>query len=197
VATVRNQAEEDWLFKTFGSYGGAQRLLWIGLSDREKKFHFSWSSGESVSFTAWAKGEPNNAGRGEDFVSIFYPNHDQANHWNDWGDRKTDPIGLPMNGVVEIIPKQANQLEARNSKAQAANNIAPVQITPNIVITNDGGHIQLEWPIAASHFMLEATTNLSQPFTMFGYSESTNIEAGVIYVTITNPVPQMYFRLQK
>ena len=35
--------------------------------------------------------------------------------------------------------------------------------------------------------MLEAATNLSQPFTMFGYSEETNIEGGIIYVRITNP----------
>ena len=87
LATVRNQAEEDWIFKTFGNYDRAQRLLWIGLSDREKKFHFSWSSGESASYTSWAKGEPNNAGRGEDYVSIYYPNHNQANKWNDCAGR--------------------------------------------------------------------------------------------------------------
>jgi hypothetical protein len=38
LATVRNRAEEDWIFKTFGSYGGQQRLLWIGLSDIAKNF---------------------------------------------------------------------------------------------------------------------------------------------------------------
>ena len=80
-----------------------QRLLWIGLSDRDKKFHFSWSSGESVSYTTWAQGEPNNAGHGEDYVAIYYPNHRQANEWNDWGDRTVDPIGLPMDGVVIVL----------------------------------------------------------------------------------------------
>ncbi len=73
-----------------------------------KKFHFSWSSGESASYTRWAPGEPNDVGNGEDFVAIYYPNHDQANKWNDWNDRITDPIGLPMNGVVEIIPKDTD-----------------------------------------------------------------------------------------
>src|SRR6266705_7101353 len=109
LATIRNQAEEDWVFKTFGNYGGNQHLLWIGLSDTAKKFHFSWSSGESASYTRWAPGEPNNVGNGEDFVAIYYPNHDQANKWNDWNDRITDPIGLPMNGVVEIIPKDTDR----------------------------------------------------------------------------------------
>ena len=198
LATVRNQAEENWIFKTFGHYEGMQRLLWIGLSDREKKFHFSWASGESVSYTAWAKGEPNNAGRGEDYVSIYYPNHSQANLWNDWGDKVVDPIGLPMDGVVEIIPTETNNLaSAAQSAAPMTANAGAVQISPNIVITSDRGSIKLQWPVSAASYMLETTTNLSQPFTMFGYSELTNIEDGVIYVTITNPVPQMFFRLQK
>ena len=80
---------------------------------------------------------------------------------------------------------------------QPTANAVTVQINPNISVTSDSGSIKLQWPISASGYMLEATTNLSQPFTMFGYSEETNIEAGIMYVTITNPVPQMYFRLQK
>jgi len=107
LATVRNQAENDWILQTFSSYGGAERILWIGLSDRDKKSHFAWSSGESVSYTAWAEGEPNNAGQGEDFVAMYYyPFHDQRGKWNDLGDRSLSPRGLPMNGVVEIIPQK-------------------------------------------------------------------------------------------
>src|SRR5215472_67140 len=108
LATVRNQAENAWIFQTFSSYGGEARILWIGLSDRDKKFHFTWSSGESASYTAWAEGEPNNAGRGEDFVAIyFYPFHNQRGKWNDFGDRNLSPRGLPMNGVMEIVPTNA------------------------------------------------------------------------------------------
>ncbi|HSY44051.1 MAG TPA: lectin-like protein, partial [Candidatus Acidoferrum sp.] len=54
LATVRNQQEEDWIFKAFGDYGGERRLLWIGLNDLDKRFHFSWASGESASYTDWA-----------------------------------------------------------------------------------------------------------------------------------------------
>ena len=78
LATIRNQDEEDWVVARFGAFGGQQRLLWIGLTDTAKKFHFSWSSGESSSYTAWAQSEPNNAGRGEDFVAIYYPHHSQG-----------------------------------------------------------------------------------------------------------------------
>jgi hypothetical protein len=192
LATVRNKAEEDWIFKMFGAYGGQQRLLWIGLSDIPKKFHYSWSSGESVSYTDWAPGEPNNAGpHGEDYAAIYYPNHSQANQWNDWADRTTDPIGLPMNGVVEITPPQAS------SAATNGNNFIVVQINPALIITNNAGSIQLEWSLSAGDYVLEATPSLAEPFTWFGYSETTNLELGVITVQITNPAPQMFFRLYK
>ena len=191
LATIRNQAEEDWIVRTFGSYSSKQRLLWIGLSDTVKKFHFSWSSGESSSYTCWAQGEPNNAGRGEDFVAIYYPNHSQGGKWNDWNNRTEDPIGLPMNGVVEIVPVN------ETTPTQSATQPATVTMNPMLVITNDSGNIKLQWPISTSGYMLEATTNLTQPFTMFGYSETTNTDLGVISVIITNPGAQMFFRLRK
>jgi len=191
LATVRNQAEEDWMVRTFGSYRGQQRLLWIGLNDTVKKFHFSWSSGESSSYMCWAQGEPNNAGGGEDFVAIYYPNHSQGGKWNDWHDRTEDPIGLPMNGVVEIVP--VNEIIS----TQGATPPATVTINPMLVITNDSGSIKLQWPISASGYMLEATTTLTQPFSMFGYTETTNTDLGVISAIITNPGAQMFFRLHK
>jgi hypothetical protein len=198
LATVRNQAEEDWLLKTFGNYGGEQRLLWIGLSDTAQKFHFSWASGESVSYTCWAKGEPNNWGHGEDYVAIFYPNHSQRGRWNDWADRTDDPIGLPMNGVVEIIPPPAKRVITEISAPTPPPAPTPiVTIDPTLVVTNDSGSIKLQWSLSAADYSLQATTNLTEPFAMFGYSETTNLEAGLISVTITNPVPQMFFRLIK
>jgi Lectin C-type domain len=205
LATIRNQAEEDWVFHTFGNYGKQQRLLWIGLSDRDRKSHFTWSSGESVSYTAWAPGEPNDVGSGEDYAAIYYPNHSQRNQWNDWNNRTRDPIGLPMNGVVEIIPPTPPIL-AVNKPAPGAPqtpgtgtqlNLVPVEITPTVTITNVQGTVQLYWPISAAGYTLEATTNLAQPFTMFGYTEATNTALGIITVTITNPGDMMFFRLHK
>jgi RNA polymerase sigma factor (sigma-70 family) len=197
LATIRNQAEEDWIFHTFGHYEGGQRLLWIGLNDLDKKFHFSWTSGESISYTDWGKYQPYSSKlKGEDYVAIFYPNHDEANKWNDWNDRSVDPIHLPFDGVVEIIPKETNAT-AITAAPVARPAITGVPIKPSIVITSHSGSIELQWPVSSSDYMLEATTNLSQPFSMFGYSEMTNINTGIIYVLITNPVPQMYFQLEK
>jgi len=195
LATVRNQEEEDWIFQTFGDYGGTRRLLWTGLNDIEKRFHFSWTSGESASFTDWAPREPNNAGpRGEDYAAIYYPGHPQAGKWRVWHSRSRDPGGFPMDGVVEIIPTN-NAANVASSQPLATS--AAVQILPNITLTSTNGSVKLEWPMSASNYILEATTDLSQPFTEFGYSEETNDQAGVIYVTITNPSPQMFFKLEK
>ena len=191
LATVRNQAEEDWIVHRFGNHSNQQRLLWIGLSDTARKFHFSWSSGESSSYTCWAEGEPNNAGRGEDFVAIYYPSHSQGGKWNDWNDRTEDPIGLPMNGVVEIVRANVQPL------ARGDVSLPAVTINPMLIITNDSGSIKLQWPMSASDCMLEATTNLTELFSMFGYSETTDAESGMISVLITNSSPQMFFRLRK
>ena len=191
LATVRSQAEEDWIVRTFGSYGGEQRLLWIGLSDIQKKFHFSWSSGESVSYTCWAKGEPNNALRGEDFVAIYYPNHSQGGKWNDWHDRTEDPIGLPMCGVVEIIPPR------KAAASPSAAETETIAIRPELTISSSSNKVRLAWPASAAPYMLEGTTDLQKPFTLFGYSETTDAHLGEVSVVLTNPAGPMYFRLRK
>src|SRR5438093_420276 len=43
LATIRNRAEQDWVFQTFGSYVGQNRLLWIGLNDAASEGQFVWS----------------------------------------------------------------------------------------------------------------------------------------------------------
>lgn len=193
LATIRNQAEEDWIFNTFGDYGGCRRSLWIGLNDVDKRFHFSWANGESASYTDWAPYEPNNAGpRGEDYVAIYYARRVQANQWKVLNSRNRTPVGLPIDGVVEIIP--TNSPGSPGTVAPVANT---VQIVPNVTVTSTNGSIQLGWPLSAAGYILVATTNLSQPFEEFGYSEETNGETGIIYVTITNPAPQMFFKLKE
>lgn len=96
LATVRNQAEQDWILNTFGSYGGNQHLLWIGLNDTNVAFDFTWLSGEPFTYSNWAAGEPNNAGGVERYVAMYYPNFNQPGKWNDWTNRLHDPSGLPL-----------------------------------------------------------------------------------------------------
>jgi hypothetical protein len=112
LATVRNEAEQDWIFQTFGSWGGAQRNLWIGLHDPDpssnatdpavRRGEFVWVSGEGVTFTRWDASEPNNSwqdGIPEAYVQIWRPGLGNSGTWNDL---PNDPSPFyAVHGVVE------------------------------------------------------------------------------------------------
>src|ERR1035441_2922373 len=55
LATIRNAGEQQWVFSSFGGYGGA---LWIGLTDRERGFKFTWTSDAAVLYTNWSDTQP-------------------------------------------------------------------------------------------------------------------------------------------
>ena len=105
LATINTAAEQSLVFSAFGGFGGQQRLLWIGLNDAAVEGQYRWASGETSAYTNWANGEPNASSTAEDYVAMYYPNFNQPGTWNDWNDRTSDPIGLPFNGVVEIVPE--------------------------------------------------------------------------------------------
>jgi hypothetical protein len=172
LATIRNQAEQDWILSTYGAYGGQQRLLWIGFNDIDEVLVFEWASGEPVTFLNWANGEPNNASGDERFVALYYPNFNQPGAWNDWNARTTDPIGLPFNGVVEFIPQL--------SFFPMAN-----------------GDLEIAWPRVLADYNLEATSDLSQPFTTFTHPRLVDPEKGANIATISPAEAQMFFRLRK
>src|SRR5688572_25003459 len=104
LVTINDAAEQNFVFSTFGSYGGGARLLWTGLHDGTVEGQYRWASGQTSAYTNWAPGEPNNAGN-EDYVAVFYPGHHAGGQWNDWPTRAVDPIGVPFNGVVEFDPQ--------------------------------------------------------------------------------------------
>ena len=109
LATIDNQAEQDWVFQTFGTYTSAYRNLWIGLNDKANEGQFIWADGSPVTYANWNGGEPNNSGGDEDYVGMIYPGPTTQGKWNDW-DRCMHEYysGNPMNGVVEIVPEPAS-----------------------------------------------------------------------------------------
>jgi hypothetical protein len=108
LVTINNQSEQDWLFSTFGSWLGAPRALWTGFNDRPVEGRFEWISGDPVTFTNWAPGEPNNnaTGEGEDCVALWPPGYGNAGQWNDlaWWTTPFERDGRTVNlyGVVEV-----------------------------------------------------------------------------------------------
>jgi hypothetical protein len=95
LVTINDQAEQDWVWRTFGDNG--RRFLWIGLADRETEGEFVWSSGEPLAFTNWTPGEPNDAAGGEDFIEMDAARGGLWNDLSDWGQ------GF-QHGVVEVVP---------------------------------------------------------------------------------------------
>lgn len=103
LATIRNAREQRWVFSTFSRYGGA---LWTGLTDREKVFSFKWTSGETVSYTNWGTGQPDNGTGGVEYYVHLWPaatGSPAPGKWNDYGDADT-VLGFPLYGVAEICP---------------------------------------------------------------------------------------------
>jgi hypothetical protein len=101
LATIRNAAEDRWVFATFGSFS---RALWIGLNDRNKIRQYTWSSGEPVTYANWSGGQPDNRpedGGPEIYVQMWPPAHECPGQWNDYSDGDT-VLGFPISGVVEV-----------------------------------------------------------------------------------------------
>jgi hypothetical protein len=107
LATINDQAENDWVFQTFGLYGGQPRALWIGLNDREQEGNFTWISGETSTFRSWSVVQPDNGGGAEveHYTYFWFPNFNgdgpTDGKWNDSAD-VTSVHGIAIYGVVEV-----------------------------------------------------------------------------------------------
>ncbi|MEL6553511.1 MAG: NF038122 family metalloprotease [Cyanobacteria bacterium J06621_11] len=65
LVTINNAAEEQWLRSQFGG----SESFWLGLNDQTTEGTFEWASGESVDYTNWSNGGPDNY-YNQDYVSI-------------------------------------------------------------------------------------------------------------------------------
>jgi len=101
LATISSAAEDAFVYNTFTSNAQINRGLWIGLNDAAVEGTFVWASGEPVTYTNFAVGEPNNNGGIEDWVHIFWPSDPRASKWND-APNLDAPFGVPTLGVVEL-----------------------------------------------------------------------------------------------
>jgi len=105
LATLGDSTENAWVDGMADTYSTGK--WWIGLNDRDSEGTFVWENGESVTYTAWASGEPNNSG--------FHPDLT----WND------EPCGSAFPYVCEAdrlgtSPHEARIGEYRESPSEAA-----------------------------------------------------------------------------
>ncbi|MGD1899739.1 MAG: DUF4347 domain-containing protein, partial [Phormidesmis sp.] len=89
LVTINTAQEETWLKQTFGKDEG----FWIGINDIDTEGTFEWASGESVGYTNWAPGEPNNGRSGQDYG---WMNFSATRQWDD------DSPEVTRLGIIEI-----------------------------------------------------------------------------------------------
>lgn len=108
LVTINDQAENDWVFSTFATYGGTARCLWIGLTDGGHEGTFTWMSGDPVSYANWERGQPDNGASAENWVHLLPPGHYAAGQWNDYQNLPSVSFpdvnlwNVPLNGVLEV-----------------------------------------------------------------------------------------------
>jgi len=103
LATINDQAEQDWVYDTFTAGGTIDRGLWIGLSDASFEGAFTWSSGAPVAFTFWHPLMPDNC-IDEDYVHLL-GGAPPDGRWNDLTNTVGVgcAVGFPLpHGVIEL-----------------------------------------------------------------------------------------------
>ncbi len=79
LATITSKEENDFLYG-FMKESGYQDAF-FGFTDEVEEGNWQWVTGESVSYTNWKDGEPNND-QGSENYAMFY--HNYTDQWNDW-----------------------------------------------------------------------------------------------------------------
>ena len=84
LLTINSSAEQDAITEMLREHGLDGRGYWIGLTDAEEEGNReSWITGEQVSYTNWAAGEPNNGEDGQDYAAIMSGSGEWRNLTND------------------------------------------------------------------------------------------------------------------
>ncbi len=108
LATIDDEAEQAWVFATFGAYGGKDRSLWIGLREVDFEGNYQWVGGAAVTYTHWLAGQPDNALAGESHVHMINAGNEYGHPGGFWNDIKSPntlfPTFDPICGVVEVAP---------------------------------------------------------------------------------------------
>lgn len=102
LVTINDAAEEAWLQQTFGT-----QSFWIGLNDRLTEGEFVWASGEQVTYTNWAPGEPNDFNGAQDEVRM---NHAVGLQWDDFSQTESNLVGIIEIGSPPPAAPQAGLL---------------------------------------------------------------------------------------
>lgn len=122
LATIRDQAEQEWVFSTFGSVGGTNRSLWIGLREVDSEGNYQWASRETLTYSNWCCSEPNNYRSTESYVHMIKADNGFDVPPGSWNDLDSPPANWlnfnPVHGVIEIDPTPKLTIEVASVAIQ-------------------------------------------------------------------------------
>ena len=112
LVTINDAIEESWLREAFGN----SENFWIGLTDRDVEGQWQWVNGESVTYTNWAPGQPDNYINhfyntnldGEDYAEL---NFSTSGEWNDQNG------AISQRGIIEIDIDLGEAITSINTSA--------------------------------------------------------------------------------
>ena len=97
MATITSQEENDFIQQSLYSMT-SEEDVWIGLTDEYEEGNWQWVTGENISYTNWAEGEPNNAGGTEHYGEFNIAD----GLWND-GRTDEDQLGTTYVALEEAM----------------------------------------------------------------------------------------------
>jgi hypothetical protein len=109
LVTITSSAENNFVFNTWPSG-------WIGFNDEAVEGQWRWVTGESVVYTNWNPGEPNNAGN-EDYAQFV-----SGGRWNDLPNVSL-PYVLEFEYIVSTTPWALHTTVFTNSNGYYSINI--------------------------------------------------------------------------
>jgi len=141
LVTINDQAEQDWLVSTFGT-----DTFWIGFNDIEEEGVWVWASGEEVTYTNWAPGEPNNTtpeGFAENLAGMNWGGGESV-QWNDFPDFAgffgimERPVPDPIKTTALLTATEADYIVTAGNDMQLYGTFLP-----NHIILESGAKAEL------------------------------------------------------
>ena len=72
---IKYNSVQKWIQKIY------KRRMWLGITDSQTEGTWVWANKKNLHYGLWAKGEPNNVGKGEDCAEIYLWKKEPK--WND------------------------------------------------------------------------------------------------------------------